>query len=219
MGDGRVKDRTNSYHIIRQRRTYSDDAGDICTGDPSNIKTILQRSPAPPINSGERLQQPCALHQIALNGLQANSLGDALVVVLDGLVAEHGEDVDGAEGGREDGDHAHEDGVLFAVVVDRVVGGEGDQRAEADRQRVEHLCRRVHPNGRVGQLLHLCGHTHVRREKAMSQAVAINERTVLNRLKRFRLFEVSISQYRLNKAHSEQQLFVAILSLLRCKRK
>ena len=84
-----------------------------------------------------------------------HSLSDALVVVLDGLVSEHSEDVDGAEGGSEHGDDTHEDSVLFAVVVDRVVGGERDQGAESDREGVEHLGGGVHPYGRVDQLFHL----------------------------------------------------------------
>ena len=66
------------------------------------------------------------------------------------------EDHDAGEHGGAGVQQTDGDGVPEAVVVGRVVGGEGDQAAEAEAEREEDLGAGLQPDHRVGQHLELC---------------------------------------------------------------
>lgn len=86
----------------------------------------------------------------ATNGelVRPTSLNDVFDWLLERVrhVAHDGEDGESGEDRGGAVDHAHQDRVAEAVVVELVVGGESDQAAPRRAQREEDLSRRVLPN-------------------------------------------------------------------------
>ena len=78
---------------------------------------------------------------------------------------EHREDDDAGEHGGAGVQQPHGDGVPEAVVVGRVVGGEGDQAAEPEAEREEDLGAGLQPDHRVGQHLKLQRRWQVRKAR------------------------------------------------------
>ena len=72
-----------------------------------------------------------------------------------GAEAEHGEDHQRGEERGQEVDEGHGEGVTVAVVAPRVVGGVGDDRAEAQAQGEEHLRGRLSPDLGLQHLLQL----------------------------------------------------------------
>lgn len=67
-----------------------------------------------------------------------------------GLEAQDGEDDDAGEHGSEAVGEGHHESVLVAIVIDWIVGGEGNETAESQTQGEENLGSCLQPNNRIG---------------------------------------------------------------------